>query len=68
MTLSVLDISEKQLHSSPITYSSQILLDPSSLSFHDISSKFLNFLVIFNYMTQFHYLIVTHFQILKGQI
>lgn len=68
MTLSVLDISKKQLHASPTTSSSQILLDPSSLSFHNISGKFLNFLVIFGYMTQFHYFIVTHFQILKRQI
>lgn len=64
MTLSALDISKKQLPSFPITSSSQIILDPS-LSFHDISGKFLNFLVIFGYMTQFHYLIVTYFHILK---
>lgn len=40
----------------------------SSLSFHVTTGKFINFPVTFSYMTQFHYLIVTHFQILKRPI
>lgn len=48
--------------------SNQMCLDLSSPSFHVTAGKFINFLVTFSYMTQFHYLIVTHFQILKRPI